>query len=73
MEGFSSSVGLANRMSKKCQDSVIISCLKASGVIPFVRSPAPQFGMAPETVSPVWGRALNPWNKDRSVGGSSGG
>jgi fatty acid amide hydrolase len=51
----------------------LISCFKTSGAIPFVRSCVPQFGMAPETVSRVWGRALNPWNRDRTVGGSSGG
>lgn len=33
----------------------------------------PQAGMMLQTVSPLWGRTLNPRNKDFSAGGSSGG
>lgn len=29
--------------------------------------------LAPESHNFIFGRSLNPWNKDRSVGGSSGG
>jgi Asp-tRNA(Asn)/Glu-tRNA(Gln) amidotransferase A subunit family amidase len=29
--------------------------------------------MAAETMNYVWGRSVNPWNKERAVGGSSGG
>lgn len=33
----------------------------------------PQAGMMLQTVSPLWGRTLNPYNKNFSAGGSSGG
>lgn len=42
-------------------------------MIPFVQTNVPQFGMAMETGNLLWGRTLNPWNKGRAVGGSSGG
>lgn len=42
-------------------------------MIPFVQTNVPQFGMTFETGNFLWGRSRNPWNKDRSVGGSSGG
>lgn len=42
-------------------------------MIPFVQTNVPQFGMALETGNYLWGRAKNPWNTDRAVGGSSGG
>ena len=42
-------------------------------MIPFVRTNTPQFGMTSETVNNIWGRSLNPWNRNRCVGGSSGG
>jgi fatty acid amide hydrolase len=42
-------------------------------MIPFVQSNIPQFEMTAETNNHLWGRSLNPWNKSRAVGGSSGG
>lgn len=42
-------------------------------MIPFVKSNTPQLGMSSESVNNIWGRSLNPWNKDRAPGGSSGG
>jgi fatty acid amide hydrolase len=42
-------------------------------MIPFIKTNIPQFGMTCETTNNLWGRTLNPWNKKRAVGGSSGG
>jgi fatty acid amide hydrolase len=42
-------------------------------MIPFIKTNVPQIGMTFETTNNIWGRTLNPWNKGRSVGGSSGG
>lgn len=42
-------------------------------MIPFVQTNVPQLGMATESGNFLWGRSLNPWNKKRAVGGSSGG
>lgn len=42
-------------------------------MIPFIKTNIPQMGMAPETNNNLWGRTVNPWNKERASGGSSGG
>ena len=42
-------------------------------MIQFVQTNVAQFGMTMETGNNLWGRSLNPWNKSRAVGGSSGG
>ena len=42
-------------------------------MIPFVKSNIPQLAMIYESVNNLWGRALNPWDRTRAVGGSSGG
>lgn len=42
-------------------------------MIPFVQTNIPQLGMAMESDNNLWGRSKNPWNRDKAVGGSSGG
>ena len=42
-------------------------------MIPFVKTNVPQLGMTFESVNKIWGRAENPWDKNRTPGGSSGG
>lgn len=42
-------------------------------MIPFVRTNVPQLGLTYESTNNLWGRTINPWNKERSSGGSSGG
>jgi fatty acid amide hydrolase len=42
-------------------------------MIPFVKSNIPQLAMIYDSNNFLWGRALNPWNKNKTVGGSSGG
>jgi Asp-tRNA(Asn)/Glu-tRNA(Gln) amidotransferase A subunit family amidase len=60
-------------MVKNEKDSSIITCFRNSGLIPFVRTNVPQLGMIFDCNNFLWGRSLNVWNKERSVGGSSGG
>lgn len=45
----------------------------ASTAIQFASTTMPQAGMMLQTVSPLWGRTLNPFNTDFVPGGSSGG
>lgn len=42
-------------------------------MIPFVRTNVSQLAMMFETTNNLWGRAVNIFDKDRCVGGSSGG
>lgn len=44
-----------------------------AGGIPFVLTTLPQCAMNIESDSILYGRACNPWNKERTTGGSSGG
>jgi Asp-tRNA(Asn)/Glu-tRNA(Gln) amidotransferase A subunit family amidase len=43
------------------------------GFIPFIRTNIPQGNKSFETHNNIYGRAINPWNSDRTPGGSSGG
>ncbi len=65
-------------MAKACfqpiqEDGSIIKLLRGQGAIPFIRSNTSQLLRAFDCDNKVWGRGLNPWNSQRSLGGSSGG
>lgn len=74
IKGLSSSIGITHRcLNLQEDDGVIIKCLKNAGMIPFVKSNIPQLAMIYDSNNFLWGRALNPWNTKKTVGGSSGG
>lgn len=55
-------------------DSEIYLRMKRSGFVPFARTCAPEFGVGPVTDAQVYGGPTrNPWNLNRTPGGSSGG
>jgi Asp-tRNA(Asn)/Glu-tRNA(Gln) amidotransferase A subunit family amidase len=54
-------------------DDVVVARLKAAGAIVLGRTNTPAFGHAAYTTNLVYGSTRNPWNADRSPGGSSGG
>jgi Asp-tRNA(Asn)/Glu-tRNA(Gln) amidotransferase A subunit family amidase len=47
--------------------------MKKEGAIPIVRGNLPQFVWVGHTENRIFGRALNPYDKTRTCGGSSGG
>lgn len=53
-------------------DDRTVATLRANGAIPLAKSNVPEFAGS-HTFNPVWGITRNPWNLDRTVGGSSGG
>ncbi|KAK5807545.1 hypothetical protein VI817_001803 [Penicillium citrinum] len=55
------------------RDSNLIETLRNAGAIFFCKTTMPQSGMALETVSNLWGRTTNPYNRNLGAGGSSGG
>ena len=74
MKGYLSTCGLAARaLIRSEMDSILVTILKNAGAIPIVRSATPQALMLPETTSRLWGVCKNPWNLQRTPGGSSGG
>jgi Asp-tRNA(Asn)/Glu-tRNA(Gln) amidotransferase A subunit family amidase len=54
-------------------DAPVVSRLRAAGAILLGNTNAPEFLMAYETDNPLHGRTNNPWDLERTPGGSSGG
>jgi aspartyl-tRNA(Asn)/glutamyl-tRNA(Gln) amidotransferase subunit A len=55
------------------RDSVQVSRLRAAGAIVVGKTNTPEFGYTAFTNNRVFGATLNPWNIERTPGGSSGG
>ena len=54
-------------------DSVFVARLKAAGCVVVGKTNASELGWRPDTLNPTFGATRNPWDLDRSPGGSSGG
>jgi len=54
-------------------DSVLVERLKQSGCIVVGKTNTPEYGYKADTDNLVFGATRNPWNLERSAGGSSGG
>ena len=63
--------GLRKRQSE--EDGVMVRRLKDAGAVVLGKTNIPQMMLWHECVNPVYGRSLNPWNPERTPGGSSGG
>src|SRR6516225_4508517 len=55
------------------EDSPVTARLRAEGAVFFGKTTTPEFGWKPVTDSPLTGITRNPWNLERTPGGSSGG
>src|SRR3954447_5470915 len=54
-------------------DSEVVRRLRAAGAIVIGKTTMPELGLWPFTESITWGVTRNPWNTERTPGGSSGG
>jgi amidase len=54
-------------------DSELVSRYKRAGLVIFAKSTSPELGLTFTTESKAFGATRNPWNLQRSAGGSSGG
>jgi amidase len=54
-------------------DAEVVRRLRAAGAIVIGKTKMPELGLWPFTESVTWGVTRNPWNTDRTPGGSSGG
>jgi amidase/aspartyl-tRNA(Asn)/glutamyl-tRNA(Gln) amidotransferase subunit A len=54
-------------------DDVVVARLRAAGAIVIGRTNSPEFGATAYTANKLFGATRNPWNTDKSPGGSSGG
>ncbi|MGQ0704466.1 MAG: amidase [Gemmatimonadales bacterium] len=54
-------------------DALVVERLRAGGAIILGKTNTPEFAAGGNTWNEVFGRTRNPWNPDRSAGGSTGG
>ncbi|HYF07120.1 MAG TPA: amidase, partial [Acetobacteraceae bacterium] len=55
------------------EDDVLVKRLRAAGAIVFAKTTTPEFGVKGLTDGPSFGVSRNPWDLERTPGGSSGG
>jgi amidase len=55
------------------EDSEVVRRLRTAGAIPIGITKVPELTIWPFTESQTWGKTRNPWDPDRTPGGSSGG
>ena len=54
-------------------DSTLVTRYKQAGLVIFAKTTSPEFGLTTTTESVLFGKTRNPWNLERTSGGSSGG
>lgn len=74
VKGSLSTGGLACRLNRRDkEDALIVKALKEAGAIPIVKGNVVQGMGLSESVNRIWGRSRNPYDLDRTPGGSSSG
>jgi len=74
LAGTASTFGLTSRQHEiESKDDPYVAALRAAGAIPIAKTNLPQLMIFTETDNPLYGRTNNPWDPERSCGGSSGG
>ena len=74
LAGTASTFGLPSRRAiMEAEDDPYVAALRAAGAIPIAKTNVPQLLIYTESDNPLYGRTNNPWNMERSCGGSSGG
>jgi fatty acid amide hydrolase len=72
--GTCSTAGLESQRGHRAgADAVLVERLRKAGAVVLGKTNVPQFMLYLETDNPVYGRTNNPWNPERTPGGSSGG
>jgi Asp-tRNA(Asn)/Glu-tRNA(Gln) amidotransferase A subunit family amidase len=72
--GYKCEIGsLLNKGDVPREDAVVVARLRAAGALILGTTNCPEFLMAYETDNLLHGRTANPWDLDRTPGGSSGG
>ncbi|HVP84870.1 MAG TPA: amidase family protein [Rhizomicrobium sp.] len=59
--------------ARAADDSALVAAYKRAGFVIFGKTNSPEFGLVGLTEPDLWGPTLNPWDLDRTCGGSSGG
>jgi amidase len=69
----SSISGVKKAGYKSDHDSYFVERMRDAGFVLIGRANTPEMGTEATTEPEAWGQTRNPWNRDMSVGGSSGG
>ena len=73
-KGHDTTMGAAYHCFKPDKEhGALVDMMLKEGAIPFVKTNVPQLLLINESNNWIFGRSLNPWDTDRSTGGSSGG
>ena len=70
--GFPTTQGFA-RGEPAAADETFVRRMKDAGAIVLGKTNVPEFGLGSHTFNPVFGTTANPYDRDRTAGGSSGG
>jgi fatty acid amide hydrolase len=74
VHGMASTFGFPSRAGHRADaDEIHVARLRAAGAIPIAKTNVAQALFFYETDNPLYGRTVNPWNAERTPGGSSGG
>lgn len=74
MKGLDSTIGFVSHIGDPAQsDSTLVSILEESGAVVYAKTNVPTAMMIAESVNNVFGRTVNPLNRNTTSGGSSGG
>jgi fatty acid amide hydrolase len=74
LSGTASTFGLPSRAGHRAAaDEIHVARLRAAGAIPIAKTNVAQALFFYESDNPLYGRTVNPWNAERTPGGSSGG
>jgi fatty acid amide hydrolase len=74
LTGTASTFGLSTRRAiLEAKDDPYVAALRNAGAIPIAKTNLPQLMFFTETDNPLYGQTNNPWDLERSCGGSSGG
>ena len=66
-------VGFINNPIQFEQDAVLVEMLRSMGAVFYVKTNVPVAMMMPESINHIYGNTVNPFNRDLTCGGSSGG
>lgn len=73
-KGYDTTLGYVGRSFAPAeQDATVVKMLKALGAVVVAKTNLPQSIMWCETDNPLWGLTTNPYNRDYTPGGSTGG
>jgi Amidase len=73
LAGTASTFELSRRRGEtESRDDPYVAALRAAGAIPIAKTNVPELMIYTETDNPLYGRFNNPWDLERSCGGSGG-